>query len=68
MNRVREMDPFNGRQVKSGKQGMTLFLVFRYFHDELVPDCFEMIKGSSSFLCIVDVAGNHDIKPARPVF
>lgn len=47
MSRVREMNTFDGRQVESGEQGVTLFLVFRYFHDKLVPDRFEVIKGGS---------------------
>ena len=50
MNWVREMNTFDGRQVESGEQGVTLFLVFRDFHDELVPDRFEVIKGLCSFL------------------
>ena len=45
MNWVREMNTFDGRQVESGEQGVTLFLVCRDFHDELVPDRFEVIKG-----------------------
>ena len=54
MNWVREMNTFDGRQVESGEQGVTLFLVFRDFHDELVPDRFEVIKGLCSFLRVIE--------------
>lgn len=68
MSRVREMNTFDGRQVESGEQGVTLFLVFRDFHDELVPDRFEVIKGLCSFLRVIDIAGKHYIEPTCPVF